>query len=1102
MGRFFGEKTKYFRHCVEILVGSPQNCPDLLPSSVFPQGGIMFALKYAILSVSRRKKKNLASVLAIALGVALFIGVQTCGKGFTDVTIKASLEFTGNADVTISCPSSATGLFSQSVADQIRSSSDPRLEQILTVAPWLGYGVSTYSDGQVEKGVGLRAIDPTQVGYGSFFDNEDGRELDESVLLTGGGGMGRTMVSSGLADELDLEVGSIVRTSGIPDGNVGYVDLDLEVVSIYDDSKGRGKDGHGSFLPQDMLYIHIYDIQSRLALGLRDSVNTVDIILKDGVVDRTCDGMDTAEKTFDGIDEIRDAIDAIEEILETTLPRAIVSSVIVLTAEETEDNLELVIMSMNMFVYILNATALLLIVNVQSMGVEDRKYQTAVLRALGSDRKQILSVFLIESAFIGAAGAAVGLGLGNFVGMWISNLLSDMFAVEPSYGSLDLTMALTGLVAGITLSILTVVLPALRVSRQGIANALRGVSDPKKSRNGYFTVIIGLLLTVVGLVSATGVGDLTDTTSPDGAWINYENQAIVLLSSGLILAGIGMLLTVVLSRRLALNISAVSIFGLANFFLWVGMPRAQEGVPMNFFTITLFYLIIGSVMLIAVNYNSIMNSLNKLLFAFTGLRAVSQVTTRQMIGQKTKGILVFTIFTLILTLTIMMASLSSTWNVGLVQDFGVRSQGVDVVVSVDSPVVGIEDRIMTLKDRDTDANYGDIENVFAFRRAWQPLYTGVPFENNTNINMDEDVFYWPVIELREEVMNLDNWGDKSLAITAVEGHSEEYETGIGMSDQEQLDLTKKLLTGFFANENTTDTFTTTELNNTSDQTVEVTRDYTKAMILGGFTSCSDLFEQWVDIDRSHLFFRTEDPDNPVVGAFMTASMFDMMGVGHLFAESILVTPEMAAQLPAFEAVREPNLFLVRSKNGFNDESKNEALAKAIEDDLNKLSDPLSLSSQHGFLIGASTTVVKESVEAFWIHESAFMDFFGVFATLGLIIGGLGMIIIAVRSVSERTREIGMMRAIGFSRREVVAGVILELATLSFFGLLTGFANGALLIEMWAQNLFGMFTVPVVYPVGKMIAYAVGVIGIASVAGLIPGMHAARIAPSQALRYTG
>lgn len=88
----------------------------------------MFAAKYAYKSIIRRKRKNFTTSLAIALGVALFIGAQSAGDVTLRTVVKGNLDRIGETDITISNPASADGFFTQNITDKIIDSSDPVIQ--------------------------------------------------------------------------------------------------------------------------------------------------------------------------------------------------------------------------------------------------------------------------------------------------------------------------------------------------------------------------------------------------------------------------------------------------------------------------------------------------------------------------------------------------------------------------------------------------------------------------------------------------------------------------------------------------------------------------------------------------------------------------------------------------------------------------------------------------------------------------------------------------------------------------------------------------------------------------------------------------------------
>jgi ABC-type antimicrobial peptide transport system permease subunit len=91
------------------------------------------------------------------------------------------------------------------------------------------------------------------------------------------------------------------------------------------------------------------------------------------------------------------------------------------------------------------------------------------------------------------------------------------------------------------------------------------------------------------------------------------------------------------------------------------------------------------------------------------------------------------------------------------------------------------------------------------------------------------------------------------------------------------------------------------------------------------------------------------------------------------------------------------------------------------------------------------------------------SFLQIYVSFGLAIGAVGMGVISVRNVVERKREIGMMRAIGFPRKQVMLSVLLELVVLGIIGLVIGVING-LLVSVGFANLQGN---PVIIPWGQL-----------------------------------
>lgn len=124
------------------------------------------------------------------------------------------------------------------------------------------------------------------------------------------------------------------------------------------------------------------------------------------------------------------------------------------------------------------------------------------------------------------------------------------------------------------------------------------------------------------------------------------------------------------------------------------------------------------------------------------------------------------------------------------------------------------------------------------------------------------------------------------------------------------------------------------------------------------------------------------------------------------------------------------------------------------------------------------------------------------AAIAILVGGLGMMNTMFMSVLERTREIGTLRAVGWSRGRVLQMVMAESLVLSVFGGVLGLGLGVGLNELAATVPgFGAFLQggysPGAFIQGMIIALLLGVVG-----GALPAWRAANMRPVEALRYEG
>ena len=129
-------------------------------------------------------------------------------------------------------------------------------------------------------------------------------------------------------------------------------------------------------------------------------------------------------------------------------------------------------------------------------------------------------------------------------------------------------------------------------------------------------------------------------------------------------------------------------------------------------------------------------------------------------------------------------------------------------------------------------------------------------------------------------------------------------------------------------------------------------------------------------------------------------------------------------------------------------------------------------------------------------SGAFFFVMMALSAVGLLVGGIGVMAVMMISVTERTREIGIRKAVGATRRDILQQFLVEAATLTGIGGLAGVAFGALVGR--AANAF--MRIQSTPPVGLTILAVVVSVGIGIVFGLIPARRAALMDPIEALRY--
>ncbi|MEJ7710375.1 MAG: FtsX-like permease family protein [Pyrinomonadaceae bacterium] len=119
------------------------------------------------------------------------------------------------------------------------------------------------------------------------------------------------------------------------------------------------------------------------------------------------------------------------------------------------------------------------------------------------------------------------------------------------------------------------------------------------------------------------------------------------------------------------------------------------------------------------------------------------------------------------------------------------------------------------------------------------------------------------------------------------------------------------------------------------------------------------------------------------------------------------------------------------------------------------------------------------------------------SSVGLLVGGIGVMNIMLVSVTERTQEIGVRKALGARRRDIVRQFLLEAMTLTFLGGVLGVAISVVISRL---IMFLIPSLPASIPLWAVASGLTVSVGVGLIFGVWPARKASRLDPIECLRY--
>ncbi len=143
----------------------------------------------------------------------------------------------------------------------------------------------------------------------------------------------------------------------------------------------------------------------------------------------------------------------------------------------------------------------------------------------------------------------------------------------------------------------------------------------------------------------------------------------------------------------------------------------------------------------------------------------------------------------------------------------------------------------------------------------------------------------------------------------------------------------------------------------------------------------------------------------------------------------------------------------------------------------------------------STDLADQASQLQQLSSSTNVMLIGI-ASISLLVGGIGVMNIMLVSVTERTREIGLKKALGAPKRTILGQFLTEAAMLSVIGGIIGVIAGIIL----AQVISAIASVPVAISTPAILVAVIFSIAVGIIFGLVPSVKASNLNPIDALRY--
>jgi putative ABC transport system permease protein len=238
--------------------------------------------------------------------------------------------------------------------------------------------------------------------------------------------------------------------------------------------------------------------------------------------------------------------------------------------------------------------------------------------------------------------------------------------------------------------------------------------------------------------------------------------------------------------------------------------------------------------------------------------------------------------------------------------------------------------------------------------------------------------------------------------------------------------------------------------------------------------------------------------NVIVGdkLLIKDELYDVVGVvkriGDPGMDGGVLLPEDDARRVA-DDLTTYSIIVAQTAKGVNPDDVADKIEKSIRRDRHQK------EGQEDFSVQTATELIASFNAVFNIIQVVFVGI----AAISLLVGGIGIMNVMFTAVLERTREIGVMKAIGARNRDVLTLFLIESGLLGTAGGIIGIIIGSAIsktVEVGANAAFGPGTITAVFPIWLVVGALLFSFVIGAMSGVLPARRASKLRPVEALRY--